>query len=84
MDDIQFSKAEKEQMIHKVKRYFNEELDQDIGGFEAEFLIDFFAKEMGSYFYNRGVYDAETVVTEKVSEISDLRLQLEKPTSTSS
>lgn len=84
MDDIQFSKAEKEQMIHKVKRYFNEELDQDIGGFEAEFLIDFFAKEMGSYFYNRGVYDAETVVTEKVSEISDLLLQLEKPTSTSS
>lgn len=84
MDDIQFSNAEKEQMIHKVKRYFSEELDQDIGGFEAEFLIDFFAKEMGSYFYNRGIYDAETVVTEKVSEISDLLLQLEKPTSTSS
>ena len=84
MDEIQFSNTEKEQMIHKVKRYFIEELDQDIGGFEAEFLIDFFAKEMGSYFYNRGVYDAETVVTEKVSEISDLLLQLEKPTLTSS
>ncbi|MBQ24276.1 MAG: hypothetical protein CL546_04995 [Alcanivorax sp.] len=29
-------------------------LQQDIGGFEAEFLIDFFAKELGPHFYNLG------------------------------
>ena len=79
MDKIEFSKEEKAAMVQRVKLYFREELDQDIGNFDAEFLIDFFAEEMGSFFYNRGLYDAETMISEKVAEISDLLLQLEKP-----
>lgn len=81
MEKISFSKEEKELMIKKVKLYFREELNQDIGGFDAEFLIDFFAEEIGPFFYNRGLYDAEATITEKVSEISDLLLQLEKQVS---
>jgi uncharacterized protein (DUF2164 family) len=81
MEKIEFSKDEKEMMIQKVKMYFREELNQDIGNFDAEFLIDFFAEEMGGFFYNRGLYDAETLISGKVSEISDLLLQLEKPVS---
>lgn len=79
MDKIEFSKKEKEIMIQKVKIYFREELTQEIGNFDAEFLIDFFAEEIGGFFYNRGLYDAETLISEKVSEISDSLLQLEKP-----
>lgn len=81
MDKIEFTRQEKELMAQKVKVYFRDELNQDIGGFDAEFLVDFFAREMGGFFYNRGLYDAETLITEKVSEISDLLLQLEKPVS---
>lgn len=79
MDKIEFTKDEKSLMVKKVQLYFSEELDQDIGGFDAEFLIDFFAEEMGAFFYNRGLYDAETAINEKVSEIADLLVQLEKP-----
>ncbi|TFH75645.1 DUF2164 domain-containing protein [Gammaproteobacteria bacterium LSUCC0112] len=79
MDKIEFSKKEKEIMIQKVKMYFREDLTQEIGNFDAEFLIDFFAEEIGGFLYNRGLYDAETLISEKVSEISDLLLQLEKP-----
>ena len=79
MDKIKFTKEEKEMMVKKVQLYFREELDQEIGGFDAEFLIDFFAEEIGPFFYNRGIYDAESTITEKVTEISDLLLQLEKP-----
>lgn len=81
MDKIEFSKEEKQMMTQKVKMYFREELNQDIGNFDAEFLIDFFAEEMGGFFYNRGLHDAETLISEKVSEISDLLFQLEKPVS---
>lgn len=83
MEKIAFTNQEKEMMVQKVKLYFREELDQDIGSFDAEFLIDFFAAEMGAFFYNRGLYDAEATITEKVAEISDLLLQLEKPVSVS-
>lgn len=81
--EIEFSRQEKELMAQKVKVYFRDELNQDIGGFDAEFLVDFFAREMGGFFYNRGLYDAETLITEKVSEISDQLLELEKPVSLS-
>lgn len=79
MDKIEFTREEKELMAQKVKLYFRDELNQDIGSFDAEFLVDFFAREMGGFFYNRGLYDAETLITEKVSEISDQLMQLEKP-----
>jgi len=47
MTDITFTPDQKARMVSKIKAYFEDELQQDIGGFEAEFLIDFFAKELG-------------------------------------
>ncbi len=80
MPEIKFSKREKEILVQKVKLYFREELDQDIGGFDAEFLIDFFAGELGAYFYNRGLYDAQALFAGKVEELSESIFELEKPT----
>ena len=80
MTDITFSKDEKERVVEKVKLYFSEELDQEIGGFDAEFLIDFFAGEIGAFYYNRGLSDAQLLFTEKVEELSYLVQEMEKPT----
>ena len=62
MSKIEFSKQEKEIIIGKVQLYFTEKLDQDIGQFDAEFLLDFFSEEVGAYFYNRGLLDAQAVL----------------------
>lgn len=80
MDDITFNRDETEQLVAKIKRYFASELDQDIGGFEAEFLIEFFAKEIGPYFYNRGLGDAHSLFSEKSEELGYLIQEMEKPT----
>jgi len=79
MTDITFTPDQKARMVSKIKGYFEDELQQDIGGFEAEFLIDFFAKELGPYFYNRGVFDAQQVLTEKMDEAGYVMQELEKP-----
>jgi uncharacterized protein (DUF2164 family) len=81
MENIEFTRAEKEVIVARIQTYFSEELDQEIGGFDAEFLLDFFAREIGPFFYNRGLYDADRTMSEKLAEISDLVLQLEKPVS---
>lgn len=78
MSEISFSKEETERIVSKVKKYLSEELDFDIGSFEAEFLIEFLAKEIGPYFYNRGVSDAHTLFNEKSEEIGYLFQELEK------
>jgi len=79
MSEIKFSTAEKDRIVEKVKTYFDEELSQEIGGFEAEFLIDFFATQIGAHFYNQGLADAQRVFTEKADEVGYLLQEAEKP-----
>ncbi len=83
MTKIEFSTQEKEQLVSKIQDYFVDELDQDIGQFDAEFLLDFFAKEVGGYFYNRGLFDAQEIVRNKLDNVSEdineALYQIEKP-----
>jgi uncharacterized protein (DUF2164 family) len=81
MKEIEFSSDQKNRLISKVKTYFNNELDHEIGGFEAEFLIEFFGKEIGSYYYNLGLLDAQKVFAEKMDEASYLIQEIEQPES---
>ncbi len=71
MTKITFSTAEKEQLIAKIQHYFNHELAQDIGQFDAEFLLDFFSNEMGGYYYNRGLFDAQAIIAGKLDNVSE-------------
>ena len=78
MKDIELSKEQRERAVEKIKAYFEQELQQDIGSFEAEFLLDFLAREIGPTFYNRGLFDAQQVFNEKVDELSYTIQELEK------
>ncbi|NQZ22144.1 MAG: DUF2164 domain-containing protein [Colwellia sp.] len=81
MSVIKFSASQKELLIHKLQQYFSNELDQELAQFDADFLLDFFTKEMGNHFYNQGIYDAQRLLAEKLDYISDEMFQLEKPIS---
>ena len=80
MSEIEFSKEEKEILINKIQLYFNEELDKKIGQFEAQFLLDFFSEEIGLYYYNRGLYDAQTILESKMENITEAIYEIEKIT----
>ena len=81
MSGIKFSASQKELLIHKLQHYFSTELEQELAQFDADFLLDFFTKEMGNHFYNQGIYDAQRLLSEKLDYISDEMFQLEKPIS---
>ncbi len=80
MSAIEFSKEEKDLIVRKVQLYFREELEQEIGGFDAQFLLDFFAEEIGGYFYNRGLYDSQAILEKHLDAIGEAIYELEKPT----
>ncbi|HEX7816647.1 DUF2164 domain-containing protein [Dyella sp.] len=80
MEGIAFSSEERGVIVKKIQLYFAEELGQKIGSFDAEFLLDFFAKETGAYFYNRGLYDAQALLAARLDDIQDAIYQLEQPT----
>ena len=79
LNEIKFSKDQTDRIVYKIKKHFNQELEQEIGSFEAEFLIEFFAKEIGSHYYNQGIIDAQSLFSEKAEEITYLLQDLEKP-----
>ena len=80
MASIEFEREERALIVSRLQRYFSDELDQDLGQFEAEFLLDFLGKEIGPYFYNRGLADARLVLEEKLAHIDEALYEIEQPT----
>ena len=79
MAEIKLSTEERALLTGKIQDYCREELDQDLGRFDAEFLLDFFAKELGAVFYNRGLQDARTLFENKLEHLGEAIYELEKP-----
>ncbi|MBN6112322.1 DUF2164 domain-containing protein [Xanthomonas bonasiae] len=73
-------REEKARIAEQLQRYLREELQQQIGGFEAEFLLDFVAQRIGAHFYNRGLQDARTQLAAQLDALDDALYQLEQPT----
>lgn len=48
-----------------------EQLDVEIGGLEAEALLDSLTRDVGAVFYNRALTDARAVVAAKAEDLDD-------------
>lgn len=80
MKPIKFTKEETKAIVGEIQDYFREELDQQIGAIPAEMLMMFFVDKMGAYFYNRGLYDAQGLIRERMDSLTDEIFGLEQPT----
>jgi len=56
-------------LLSSIKRYFRENLDQDIGDLKAGLLLDFCLKEIGPVVYNKAIDDAQAWMQERVSDL---------------
>jgi uncharacterized protein (DUF2164 family) len=80
MSEIEFTREERDVICRKIQLYLKEELEQEVGQFDAGFLLDFFAEEIGAYFYNRGLYDAQAILESRLENIGEAIYEIEKPT----
>jgi uncharacterized protein (DUF2164 family) len=78
--DIELDSSVKVDVVAKIQKYFQDELHQELGSFDAEFVLDFFSKEVGVYYYNQGLADALKSFELKMEDVSDAVYQLEKET----
>lgn len=78
MSKVEFTKEEIGSMVNKLQTYFSDEMNQDIGQFEAEFLLDFFSKGIGAHYYNRGLQDARVIFESKIESIDEEIYSIEK------
>jgi uncharacterized protein (DUF2164 family) len=75
---LDFSEEDQAAIVAQVRDYFLTEFELDVGRFEAEAMLEFFAKQIGAHFYNRGLYDAQAVITNQIEVINDAIYQLEQ------
>lgn len=78
MPIIEFSREEKDQIIPLIQKYLKEELDCEAGCFDAEFLLDFFSKEIGGFMYNRALTDVHALLDNQLETIAESIYELEK------
>jgi len=75
---IQFTKDERVAIGGRIRDFFAKELDQDISQLQAEMVLEFFGNQIGGWFYNRGLADAQAVVTAKAEDIADAIYTLQR------
>jgi uncharacterized protein (DUF2164 family) len=65
-------------LLHKLKAYFREERDEDLGDLAANLLLDFIEREMGPAFYNQGVKDAKAKTVSAFATLTEEMDYLER------
>lgn len=78
MSEIKLSLDSKNELVNKLQSYFDNELDQELGQFDAEFLIDFISKEFGKIYYNQGLYDAQAILESRIESVVEAIAEIEK------
>jgi len=75
-----FTNEQKVHLVHRIKAYFNRELGEEIGQFDAEFLLEFFGNEIGAYYYNQGLEDAAGIIGFQTDAMKEALYTMEEPT----
>ena len=68
---ISISRKNKDKIIQDLQEWFQENLDQEIGSLDAEFLTDFFTENVGGLYYNQALKDVHTLIYEKTESLAD-------------
>ncbi|WP_293680451.1 DUF2164 domain-containing protein [uncultured Phenylobacterium sp.] len=79
MSKIELPKDTAEAAAKSLSKYLKDELDLDVKGFDAVFLVDFITERLGPHYYNQGLYDAQAILAKKADEIGEAILGAEKP-----
>jgi len=64
-------------LLGSIRRFFAEELDDDIGDLKARSVLDFFVREVGPSVYNQAITDAQATMTLAVADLAGNRYEPE-------
>lgn len=78
MGGFELDAAVREAMVKRLQAYLATEHDIELGGFDAQFLLDYVGQQFGCYYYNQGLRDALQAMQAKLDECSELVYELEQ------
>ena len=76
---IAISTEARTRALASIKRYFLEELDDDIGDLKADLMLDFVLREIGPTIYNQAIADARAFFEERSADLEAVCYHAEFP-----
>lgn len=64
-------------MLASIRRFFLDELEEDIGDLKAGAVLDFFIREIGPSVYNQAIADAQRAMERAVEDLAGVTYQPE-------
>lgn len=64
-------------LLESIKRFFAEELDEDIGDLKARTVLEFCVREVGPSVYNQAIADAQKFFERSVSDLAGVQFEPE-------
>jgi uncharacterized protein (DUF2164 family) len=74
---IKLDKETQKYLLSSIKRFFTDEMEEEIGDLKAARVLEFVVNEIGPSIYNQAIADARAYLEEKASELSEARYQPE-------
>ncbi|MFA9397212.1 MAG: DUF2164 domain-containing protein [Clostridiaceae bacterium] len=70
---ININKEENDYMIQSIKKFFQNEREEEIGDLAASLVLDFIMEEIGPKIYNQGVYDSYQYMNDRVEDLLSIQ-----------
>ena len=66
---VKLDDERREILVSRLRGFFSEEFEEDLSGFRAEKVLDFFLDELGPPVYNQAVKDARGFMLRKLDDL---------------
>lgn len=70
---IELSKEKRDEMILKIKNYFLNERDEELGDLASIMIFEFITEELSAEFYNQGVYDSYKYMNDRCEDLLSIQ-----------
>ncbi len=70
---INIDKGKKDNMISSIKKYFQDEREEDLGDLAANLILDFFIEKLGPEIYNQGIEDSYKYMNNIIEDLLGLQ-----------
>ena len=76
--ELTLDPAQEQSAQQVIKRFLEERFELQLGSFEAQEVLDLFAREIAPLYYNKAIFDVQTHLKERFESIESDLWALEK------
>jgi uncharacterized protein (DUF2164 family) len=74
---VKLADETEKRLVASIKRFFEEEMDEQIGDLKALRVLDFCLREIAPSVYNQAIADAQGYFTDRVADLSGSKYEAE-------